>query len=236
MGTRRAATRRQVTRLAPAPTPRARRQVRCRARESAAGSMSMSPKAEPRRRVEHQRDQHDSTESRAASSCTRTGRRRSRRRCSTPNARSGSATRRNDTAKTTPAKKIGVNASRHDAGDLRGRAQPEESVHRHERRSRRATGRARRSRRSATRGRTASTKRFAPRIISQHRAEDDRVHDPGAAEEQRHLHDGLGLDQHEAGAEEEHLRRTRRRGSSRRRPRRAAEQERQEHDQHRGRP
>ena len=35
--------------------------------------------------------------------------------------------------------------------------------------------------------------------------EHDRVDDPGAAEQQRHVDDRLGLDQHEAGAEEEHL-------------------------------
>ena len=40
----------------------------------------------------------------------------------------------------------------------------------------------------------------------EHGTEDDRIDGPGAAEEQSHLHDRLGLDQHEAGAEKEHLR------------------------------
>ena len=38
------------------------------------------------------------------------------------------------------------------------------------------------------------------------RTEHNRIHHPRAAEEEGHLDDRLGLDQHEAGAEEEHLR------------------------------
>ena len=122
-----------------------------------------------------------------------------------PNARSASAAWLNDTAKTTPAKTIGVNASRQDAGHLQRAGEAEEGIDRHERarEEREDQPRVERHERSRSHG---EDEQVRDQNHHQHRTEHDRVDEPRAAKQQRHLHDRLGLDQHEAGAEEEHLR------------------------------
>ena len=114
--------------------------------------------------VERDRDEAAGTESPAASSCIRAARRTSRPRC-WPRTRDRARRRENDTAKTTPAKRIGVNASS-DAPDLRRAVHAQERIHRHQRADDERRQQAGVVRRQPRRPDATSTNRFATRIIT----------------------------------------------------------------------
>ena len=122
-----------------------------------------------------------------------------------PKARSGSAVRPNEIAKTTPANRIGADTSRLEPSRLLPARHAEKRVERDHYVQQQGNPEPEIIGPEPLRA-ELQDKEVGGQDHHQHREENEGIHHPGAAEHQGHAHHGLGLDQHEARAEKEHAR------------------------------